>query len=251
MRTYWILLRRELGAYFVSLSGYVVIAAAAFLMGLSLMDLVIAVRGEALPMPLAELFYQTPYFWMIVLLTTPVITMRLFALEKFSGTFETLMTAPVRDTAMVLAKFSAALVFFMVLWLPLLGCFFILRQVAGQSWPVDWGACASTGLGILLLGCLFCSMGCFASSLTRTQTVAAMLSLVLGVGLFLISMLAGRPPAGLAAWQAAALSPFVLLDHMQDFARGVVDTRPIVFHLSLSVLFLYLTLRVVESRRWK
>lgn len=251
MRAYCVLLRRELGAYFVSLTGYVVIAAAAFLMGLSFVDLVIAVRGEALPVPLTELFYQTPYFWMIVLLTTPVITMRLFAQEKYSGTFETLMTTPVRDAAVVLAKFSAALVFYAVLWLPLLGCFFIVRQFAGATGPVDWGALGTTGFGILLLGCLFCATGCFASALTRTQTVAAMLSLAMGVGLFLVSFLARRPPASLAAWQAAALAPFALLDHMQDFARGVVDTRPVVFYLSLSGLFLYLTLRVVESRRWK
>ena len=109
MRTYWILLRRELGAYFVFLSGYVVIAAAAFLMGLGFLNMVIAVRGETMLVPVTELFYQTPYFWMIVLLTSPIITMRLFALEKYAGTFETLMTTPVRDTAVVLAKFSAAL----------------------------------------------------------------------------------------------------------------------------------------------
>ena len=98
MRTYGILLRRELGAYFVSLSGYVVIAAAAFLMGLGFLNMVIAVRGETMLVPVTELFYQTPYFWMIVLLTSPIITMRLFALEKYAGTFETLMTTPVRDT---------------------------------------------------------------------------------------------------------------------------------------------------------
>lgn len=138
MRTYWILLRRELGAYFVFLSGYVVIAAAAFLMGLGFLNMVIAVRGETMLVPVTELFYQTPYFWMIVLLTSPIITMRLFALEKYAGTFETLMTTPVRDTAVVLAKFSAALVFFLVLWLPLAGCFFILRQMTGQGLPMDW-----------------------------------------------------------------------------------------------------------------
>jgi len=186
-----------------------VIAAAAFLMGLGFLNMVIAVRGETMLVPVTELFYQTPYFWMIVLLTSPIITMRLFALEKYAGTFETLMTTPVRDTAVVLAKFSAALVFFLVLWLPLAGCFFILRQMTGQGLPMDWGAVGATGLGILLLGCLFCSIGCFASSLTRTQTVAAMLGLALGVGLFLVGMLAGRPPAGLAAWQAASISSWV------------------------------------------
>jgi ABC-2 type transport system permease protein len=93
-------------------------------------------------------------------------------------------------------------------------------------------------------------MGCFASALTRTQTVAAMITLLIGVGLFLVSFLARQLPPQ-ATWQTMVLSHFSLLEHMQDFARGVVDVRPTVFYLSLSSLFLFLTLRVVESRRWK
>ena len=69
-------------------------------------------QQEPTPMPVTELFYITPFFWLILLLSAPVITMRLFALEKYSGTFETLMTAPVSDLQVVLAKFTAAMVFY-------------------------------------------------------------------------------------------------------------------------------------------
>ncbi|HEY9171736.1 MAG TPA: ABC transporter permease subunit [Verrucomicrobiae bacterium] len=250
MRVYWTLVRRELGAYFASLTGYVVIAAAAFLFGLSFVDMVRAAQAEPLQVHVTEVFFQTPYFWMIMILTAPVITMRLFALEKFSGTFETLMTTPVRETEVVLAKFSAALVFYLLLWLPLLGCMLVVRYYSGAAGGLDWGVIGTTYLGLLLLGCLFVAMGCFASALTRTQTVAAMITLLMGVGLFLVSFLARQLPSQ-ATWQTMVLSHFSLLEHMQDFARGVVDTRPTVFYLSLSSLFVFLTLRVVESRRWK
>jgi ABC-2 type transport system permease protein len=250
MRVYWTLLRRELGAYFASLTGYVVIAAATLLMGQGLLDLILVVQQDATPAPITELYFRTPFFWIIVLLSTPVITMRLFALEKFSGTYETLMTTPVRDAEVVLAKFSAALVFYVVMWLPALACIFIVRRFAGDASPVDWGLIGTTYLGVLLWGCLFLAIGCFASSLTRIQTVAAMLSLLFGVSLLLMAYLAGQTPA-LSDWQAAVLSHFAVFEHMLDFARGVVDTRAVVFYVSLSLLFLYATLRVVESRRWK
>ena len=84
-------------------------------------------------MPVTELFYATPFFWLILLLAAPVITMRLFAQEKFSGTFETLMTTPVSDLQVVLAKFTAALLFYLVMWLPLLACMFVVRHYTQRS----------------------------------------------------------------------------------------------------------------------
>jgi ABC-2 type transport system permease protein len=107
----------------------------------------------------------------------------------------------------------------------------------------------STFLGIFLVGCLFISLGCFASSLTRSQMTAAMISMVLCVSLFLVSFLAKQLPT--SGWQAQVLSFFALRDQMHDFARGVVDTRPVVLYLSLTFFFLFLTLRVLGSRRWK
>ena len=105
-------------------------------------------------------------------------------------------------------------------------------------------------MGIVLLGCPFLAIGCFASALSPSQMIAAMVSLVLGVSLFLLSFLPNQIP-GQVTWQAQLVSCFALLEHMHDFARGVADTRPMVLYLSLTAFFLFLTLRAVESRRWK
>ena len=219
-------------------------------MGLSFIVLLVRLGSEPLPMPVTETFYLTPFFWIVLLLAAPVITMRLFALEKYSGTFETLMTTPVKDMQVVLAKFTAAMVFYMVMWLPLLGCLFVMQHFSSGGSGTDTGALGATFLGILLLGCLFISLGCFASALSRSQMVAAMISLALGFALFLLSFLSDRVPL-LPAWASEALAHLALFDQMHDFSRGIVDTRPVVIYLSITFFFLFLTLRAVESRRWK
>jgi gliding motility-associated transport system permease protein len=250
MHAYWTLTRRELSGYFISLAGYVIIAANVFLLGLSFVDLLTNLRSEPSPMPVTELFYNTWFLWLIPVVTTPAITMRLFAQEKFSGTFETLMTTPVSDLEVVLAKFTAGLTFYILAWLPLLACVLLVRRYSAVSTPVDVGILGSTFLGIFLLGCLFVSLGCCASAMTRSQTTAAMLSLAFGFGLFLLNFLPTRMPQR-GDWRAQFLASFALFDQMHDFCRGVVDTRPIVLILSLSAFVLFLTLRIVESRRWK
>jgi ABC-2 type transport system permease protein len=111
------------------------------------------------------------------------------------------------------------------------------------------GATGTTFLGVFLLGSVFISLGCFASALTRSQVTAAIISLAFCFGLFLLSYLADQVPA--ADWRSQAISFFALPAQMRDFVRGVVDTRPVVLYLSLTFVFLFLTLRVVESRRWK
>jgi ABC-2 type transport system permease protein len=250
MQAYLTLTRRELGGYFLSVAGYIVLAAALFLMGQSFVVLLMKLRLESTPMTVTEVFFVTPFFWLIFLLAVPVITMRLFALEKFSGTFETLMTAPVSDLQVVLAKFTAAMVFFFVMWLPLLGCILIVRYFTSEPSAFDSGAVASTFLGIMLLGGLFISAGCCASALTRSQGTAAMISLLFGGSLFLLGFASDQIQAG-AAWQAQLLSFFSLFEQMHDFSRGVIDTRPVVFFISLTLFFLFLTLRIIESRRWR
>jgi ABC-2 type transport system permease protein len=249
MRAYWTLVRRELAGFFLSLSGYVIIAAALFLMGYSFVIIFVKLQKPT-PMPVTELFYITPFFWLILLLTAPVITMRLFALEKFSGTFETLMTTPVSDFQVVAAKFTAALLFYIVMWLPLLACLLLVQHYTSDPGALDGGLVGSTLLGVLLLGSVYLALGCCASALTRSQVIAAMVSLVAGTSLFLLGYLASQLPAQ-EGWQAQVLTCFALFEQMHDFARGVVDTRPVVLLLSLTLFFLFLTLRVVESRRWK
>lgn len=250
MGRYLVLVRRELSAYFLSLTGYVILAAAVFLMGLSFVVLLVRLQEEPTPMPVTELFYVTQFFWLILVLSTPIITMRLFALEKFSGTYETLMTTPVTDLHVVASKFTAAMIFYSVMWLPLLGCIAIVRHYSGDQSVFDAGMVASTYVGVLLLGGLFVSLGCLASSLTQSQVTAGMLSLVFGASVFLLGFVADQAPNP-AGWQAEVLAGFNFFEQMHDFARGVVDTRPVVLLLSLTFLALFLTLRVVESRRWK
>src|ERR1051325_7201439 len=104
MRVFWTLVRREVGAQFFSWAGYVVIALVLFLLGLSSVDLLQRLNEQAIDEPLTGVFYSTWYIWLILLLAAPVITMKSFAFEKFSGTYETLMTTQVSDLPEVLAK---------------------------------------------------------------------------------------------------------------------------------------------------
>jgi len=250
MQAYLTLTRRELAAYFLSMTGYVILAAAMFLLGLSFVVLLVNLQQQPTTMPVTEVFYVTPFFWYILLLSAPVITMRLFAHEKFSGTFETLMTAPVSDLQVVLAKFTAGLLFYAVMWAPLVACLLVVRRYTNDPASLDPGVLGSTFLGILLLGGVFISLGCCASALTRSQVVAAMVSLLFGASLFLVSVLAAQVPAQMT-WQAEVLAALAFFEQMHDFARGIVDTRSVVLYLSLTLFFLFLTLRIVESRRWK
>jgi ABC-2 type transport system permease protein len=138
----------------------------------------------------------------------------------------------------------------MVMWLPLLGCLLVVRHYASDPGGFDAGTVGSTFLGIYLLGGLFLSLGCCASSLSRSQMTAAMLTLLFGASLFLVGVLADRIPLQ-ANWQTQALASLAFFDQMHDFARGIVDTRAVVLYVTFTFFFLFLTLRVVESRRWK
>lgn len=250
MRNYLLIVRRELGSYFMSMSGYVIIAAALMLLGLGFVVMLLAYNGGTIDVPLTELFHGTMFFWLILLVATPVITMRLFALERAAGTFETLMTAPVGDGQVLLAKFTAALIFYLVMWLPLAICLRLVHYYTAPGILFDWWPVASTYLAILLLGCLFIAIGCLASALTRSQIVAAMTSFTVGVVLFLLSFLRSSVGQGTGIWADVATYTS-LFDHMEDFVRGIVDTRHVVFYLSLTGLCLFVTLKVLESRRWR
>jgi ABC-2 type transport system permease protein len=250
MRAYLTLTRRELASFFLSLAGYVIISGLAFLVGLDFVTLLHGLGTNPITMPITQVFFNNLLLWVIIVLTAPVITMRLFAQEKALGTFETLTTTPVGEVQIVAAKFTAAVVFFVVMWLPTLAYMFIVEHFANQPGGLDRGTLASMYLGLFLAGCLILSIGCFASSLTKSQVVAGMITLVAGVVLLMLNWLAQSAALG-GPWQAQVLSFFNLSQQMVDFTRGIVDTRVIVFYLSATFFFLFLTLRVVESRRWK
>lgn len=250
MRPFTTLVRRELSGYYVSLTGYLTIAAIQFLVGLSFLLLLEALNGKPWDMPFTEAFYNNGLFFLILLLATPVVTMRTFAQEKFSGTYETLMTAPVSDTGVVLAKFFGALIFFLSTWLPVIAYPLILRKYSVDLAELDLGALGGTLIGLLLFGSLYTAIGCCASSLTRSQIIAAMNTFALGLGLFLASFLTHIVPMQ-PGWQTEVFTHISLIDHMKDFSRGIIDSRQVVFYLSLTVFFLFLTTKSVESRRWR
>lgn len=251
MQPFLTLVRRELGSHFLSLAGYVIIATVLLLAGFSLLDILTKMNGEPTDAPITEVFYVTLYFWVILLLTTPVITMRTFALEKFSGTFETLMTTPVKDSVVVLAKFTGSMLFYLCAWLPLiLYMLLVQRYTKGPAALLDWATVGSTFLGIVLIGAVYVAMGCFASALTRSQLMAAALSYALGLTLFLLSM-RSLVPVPASGWESEFFEHLAMTAHMQDFARGVVEISSLTYYLTLTVFFLFLTSRVIESRRWK
>jgi ABC-2 type transport system permease protein len=249
MGSYCTLTRRELGVYFVSLTGYVVMAVVTLLVGLNIVYLLSSLGGAGFPVPLTELFFNNLLFWTILTLVTPIMTMRLFALEKSSGTFETLMTTQVTDLQVVAAKFTAAIIFYMICWLPAMVSLFIVSRYSNQAGSLDVGTLIGMYFGIFIIGCLYVSFGCLASAMTRSQMVAAIISLAFGFGLLLLILSASRFDG--SDWQSRVLSMFNFGDQFRDFLRGVLDTRVLVFHLSLSFFFLFLTLRIVESRHWK
>ena len=250
MKIFWTLLRRELASFFFSLTGYVIIAAVTFLVGESFAQLIDGLGTDPWPMPVTQMFFGSLYFWMIVLLVAPVITMRLFALEKASGTFETLMTTPVGDIQVVAAKFAAALFFYVAMWLPLLVCLLIVGRFTNQANALDSGTVGGMYLGILLAGGFFVSFGCLASALTRSQMVAALISLLLS----LLFIVAGfwRPDMETSSSIYQLIYFFsVPLHFSHDFTRGLVDTRHLVLYVSVAVFCLFLTVRSLEIRRWR
>ena len=176
--------------------------------------------------------------------------MRSFAMERASGTYESLMTAPVGDWEVVLSKFTGALVFYAILWIPLLVCSLVVRLYVGESAVLGPGPMFTSALGILLIGSLYMSMGCFASALTRNQAVAAVSSFAMGAALFFTGFFSYFT-GDRSDWISQLARHVSLANHMESFSRGVIDLEATVFFISLTALFLYFTHKVVESRRWK
>ena len=250
MNVFQALVRRELSMFFQGPTGFIIIAAVLFLIGLGFLVVLYGLNGEATPMPVTQIFYETYFFWLILLLIAPVITMRSFAMERASGTYESLMTAPVGDWEVVLSKFTGALIFYMILWTPLLVCSIVIRFYVGESAVLGFGTMCTTAMGILMIGSLYVSIGCFTSALTQNQAVAAVSSFAIGAALFFTGFFSFFS-ADRTDFSSLLAHHISLANHMESFTRGVLDLGAIVFFLSLTSMFLYLTHKVVESRRWK
>jgi ABC-2 type transport system permease protein len=157
----------------------------------------------------------------------------------------------VRDLTLALPNFLRSLISSLGAWPPLIAYLLIVRRyVENVSSSVDIPALVSTYLGLLLIGSLFIAMGCFASALTRSQLVAAIMSYALVFTLFLLGM-RSLVSVEASGWEAVFFSFISLTEHMLEVARGVVQLSSVCYYITLTTFFLFLTWKVVESRRWK
>lgn len=179
----------------------------------------------------------------ILVILVPVITMRSFAEEKRSGTYELLMTSPLTITQIVLGKFLGAFVFILVMVL-LTGVYPLILVLYGNPEP---GVILSGLLGLLLLATSFVSVGLLTSSFTENQIIAAVSCLVTLLLLYVISW-----PAETASETMGAVLKYVsLTEHFGELVKGIINTRDLMYFGSVIVLALFLTQRSVESLRWR
>src|SRR5256886_10511472 len=176
MRKFYTLLLREVRGYFYSPIAYMVLVFFLLVSGVDFYFQISFMNQRPVAYSVQEAFFNSVFFWFAFVLIFPLITMRLFAEEFKLGTIEPLMTAPVRDWHVVLAKFGGALVFYVVLWLPTLIYFWVFQAITRQSAANSAGAYLGAYLMLLLLGMFYLSVGCLASVLTKNQIVAAVIS---------------------------------------------------------------------------
>jgi ABC-2 type transport system permease protein len=181
----------------------------------------------------------------VALFLAPMLTMRLFAEERRTGTIELLATSPITDWQIVLGKFFAAVELYALMILA--GClnFVVLWRYASN--PPEWKPVLTGGLALLLFGSCFLALGTFVSTLTRNQIVAGILSFCLFLGIWTLGW-ADDPAAGPVMKAIAYLG---VTTHMEDMVKGVLDLKDVVFYLSFIGFGLLLAQQSVESQRWR
>jgi ABC-2 type transport system permease protein len=187
-----------------------------------------------------------PFFFdlgIVLLLISPLLTMRLYAEERKTGTMELLFTYPLSDRSIVLAKFAAVVSAFSVIMVGTLPGIFLLNYLGNPSWkPILCGY-----LGVLLLGSSFMALGIFTSSLTQNQIVAAVLSF----GALLMLWVIGWAKSYAGATTGEVIDYLSVIKHFDSFSKGVLDSRDLLYYLIFTVFFLFLTLRQMTTYRWR
>ena len=236
MRNAWLIARRELGSYFTSPVAYAVTAVWLLIVGY-FFALILYYSREA---TMRYLFHNVTFF---LLLMGPALTMRLVAEERKSGTIELLLTSPVRDGEVIAGKFIAAL----TLWALMLAVTLVYPALLRAFGNPDPGPIATGYLGLLLLGSAILALGVVASTLTSNQIIAALVAFALGLLFWLSEALQDVLSGALGSF----FSYLSLSSHFYDFPKGVVDTKDVIFYLSITVAALFLATRLLETRRYQ
>ncbi len=243
---------RELRAYFASPIGYVAIALFMFIFGVMYGAIVdyfarqgMAMMGGPQNLSINQQLIRPLFLNMAVvfLFVLPVVTMRTYSEEKRSGTIELLLTSPLTDVQIILGKFFGA----MSLYVVILAVTLIHMGVLFWYGNPDWRPLVSGYFGMLLFGAAFISIGLFISSLTSSQVIAGIGTFAFGLFLWIIDWIG--PAFGTQA--QAVIGYLSMTEHLDDFVKGVVDTKHVVYYLSLVVFALFLTARSVDAERWR
>ena len=249
MRVFFILFSKEFKNYFMTPFGWVILGLVSLMQGLSMTTAIEKMKDAPLSENFIFISFSSPNFWFYFLFIFPLLTMRLFAEEEKTGTLETLMTAPVTSAQVVFAKYTAAFSFYALIWLPILLHLKIFTMVTGNPAPYEAGHLLAGYAILLLIGSFLLAIGCFASTLSSNQIVAGIITIAIIVILFFMGFVPYYTGEG---FQAVALFHYVAIqEHLALYTRGVIDTRPIVYYLSMAVLFLFLTHVSLDFRRWK
>ncbi len=245
MKALLAILKREFLAYFFSPLAYVVLTAFLFINGYVFYAILLSLNSpETSRQELMALFFKNVFYWIFMMLVSSIVAMRLISEERKSGSIEALLTAPVGEGTVVTGKFLGGFSFFVFLWLPT-----VLYPVALSRYgKIDFGPIAAGYLGIVLFGALFVAAGTFASSLTKNQIIAAIVAFVIILAIFLAGIFRElvTDPA-----LREALAYLNLIDHMDDFARGIVDTRRVVYVVSGVAFFLFLATKALQANKGK
>ncbi len=235
---------RELRAYFFSPLAYAIGTFVLIINGILFAIIVsFLVDPRSAGGPPFEYFFNMT--WIVLLFITPLLTMRLISEERRSGSIEVLMTAPVTETQVVVGKYLAVFTFFFSLWLPTL----LFAAIVDHYGDLDWGSVLSGYLGVLGVGALALAIGTLASAFTRSQIVAG----VIGFALLFVFFFAFGWMESLSNGELlkALFGHLNVGGPIQDYARGIVGTRSLVYYISATVFFLFLASRVLEAKKWR
>lgn len=257
MRVILATVKKEMISYLFSPVAYVIAVVLYIARGLEVYSLVHFAAASHLDTTTFSSYYivsgNTAYFFFV--LVPPILTMRCFAEEKRTGSLEVLMTAPVRDMEIVVGKWLAAVFFFAILWLPTLPILTLLSSDWMLGQHVTYGIVASSYLGLFLLGSMLLAVGVFTSSLTDNVLLAAIIGMVFNVTV--IIMAPGFYPQlveqlGDTYLVNAFIEQTNVMNHLKHwFGRGMIDSSKVMFYLGGCGLFLFLTVRSLESRKWR
>jgi len=251
----WPIFKKELRLYFSSpvawvlltifllIAGYFFYAIFAFFTTASMQSAMNPQMGRDLNVTDSVLRPLFSNLAVILLLLMPLLTMRLFAEERRSGTIELLLTYPVRDGAVLLGKYLAAFALYAVMIAGTLVYPAILFYFA----RVGWGPLPTGYVGLLLMGAMFLAVGLFASSLTENQIVAAITTF----GILLMFWIVGWSADYAGGSAGKVLQHLSILEHNDSFSKGVFDTKDVIYYVDFTILALFLSLRSLEARRWK